>query len=174
MQLQLYVCSVCAHVHVWVCVFGTYCSYSMFIKIILHIIAISFIMLHSISMALAVFIIQILRSVLLVLTIVLNCAWSWMEDMSVIALMDISQKMMELLVKVDNNMAILAMQLAYYCNLLNLKGLLLYMCNVCVYVCVCVCAFVIYISTGLLKLFYNYYLLQLLHGRFDTSFDMRA
>ena len=40
--------------------------------------------------ALAICIIQILRSVLLVLTTVLNCAWSWMEGMSVIALMDMN------------------------------------------------------------------------------------
>lgn len=42
------------------------------------------------KIALAICIIQILRSVLLVLTTVLNCVWSWMEGMSVIALMDMN------------------------------------------------------------------------------------
>ena len=46
--------------------------------------------LHSKCMTLANYIIQILRSVLLILTIVLNCAWSWIEGMSVVALMDMN------------------------------------------------------------------------------------
>ena len=41
-------------------------------------------------MAFANYVIQILKSALLELTVVLNCVWSWMEGMSVIALMDMN------------------------------------------------------------------------------------
>ena len=41
-------------------------------------------------MAFANYVIQILRSALQELTTVLNCVWSWMEGMSVIALMDMN------------------------------------------------------------------------------------
>ena len=47
-----------------------------------------FAVMHGISYC--KYIIQILKSVLLILTTVLNCVWSWMEGMSVIALMDMS------------------------------------------------------------------------------------
>ena len=58
-------------------------------------------------MALTNCVIQILKSVLLVSTTVLNSVWNFMEGMSVIALMDMNWEMMESLVKVCNNMTII-------------------------------------------------------------------
>ena len=58
-------------------------------------------------MALTNCVIQILKSVLLVSTTVLNSVWNCMEGMSVIVLMDMNWEMMESLVKVCNNMTII-------------------------------------------------------------------
>ena len=58
-------------------------------------------------MALTNCVIQILKSVLLVSTTVLNSVWNFMEGMSVIVLMDMNWEMMESLVKVCNNMTII-------------------------------------------------------------------
>ena len=60
------------------------------IMIITHVLVCSYWFAVTYGISYCKYIIQILKSVLLILTTVLNCVWRWMEDMSVIALMDMN------------------------------------------------------------------------------------